>query len=249
MPRCARGVGAVAGVADPGVVRVRRIDRDAADESARGRRGVDLGEADTRRCGIDVLGHVHVTEPGPEPHGLRIAGGPGKRDEVVGTRRQLWPDGHPVTTGVVPWSRPRELVALGLELRRVPAAVLGAPQGLRAHEVRASSGGIGDQRHVERGAFPGIVDRTGDVVPALRIVAVKVHVASGPVVGMHPGTGTRTDTRLAAIAADGFKPRRRAVRPVPGPRSVVLGAADDVSQGLCGVDRQRLELKGVQADI
>jgi len=89
----------------------------------------------------------------------------------------------------------------------------------------------------------------GEVIPALWIGTVEVHISLRTGIGVHADVGIG-DVRAgpATVPIDGFEPipPLSSIDRFKRPRAVVLGPAHDVPQGILRVYRQALELEGWQ---
>ena len=107
---------------------------------------------------------------------------------------------------------------------------------LQAREHRAADLRIGDEWDVERGCFLACGQRVAYVVPARRVVSVKVDVDAGTEVGVHANTRVaNVDQGLATVTADRLEPVDRVRRECPG--AVVLRTANHIGFGPPQVDR------------
>ena len=128
------------------------------------------------------------------------------------------------------------------------AAIDRSPDVLEANEHRAAHPGIGNEWNIEGGSFFTGNERVGYVIPAERIVALKVYISIGTIVRVHADIGiARVNEGLAAVTADRLEPVDR-VRAI-GPCAVVLGATDNIGVRALRIKGEALELDGCQAVI
>src|SRR5690348_15669037 len=129
----------VAGEGDEGMVRVRRVNRDTADEAGRGARRVDAGEGHRVRIGgVGVLGDEETATACADPHRARVTRGARDRDCIAaGLVRAVERTGEvtrlswslrsaerlPVTADLASGRMVVELVAVCLEEGRIAAVI------------------------------------------------------------------------------------------------------------------------------
>ncbi len=255
------------------MVRVRRIDGDAAHEPSRRQRRVDTVEshiAGRRVVGVGRYKHTSAPEPGPERtvvarRPLRcndVASGPRSLISSKRCASQIGPNRHPVAAGTRELQTVDELAAVRLQKRLITAIVLRPPDVLRTEEPRAAHARVRDQWDVEGHVLAAQTAWVPDPVPP-RLVArepaeegaavepeVYVDLRRACLVEecVHPDVGIADiNARLPAVPENANE--AAPVLAVDAMGAVVLRPAHQVVKRVLDVDRQALVLERAEPPV
>ena len=242
MPWRRRRQRAVTRVRDPSVVRIRRIDKDAAGKPAWTVR-IERIEPRVRHAGIRCVGVLRDEDAasgrrGPQRTGIGScpcnrcdgAAGPRRSTVIASGRSQIGcaagPDANEVTTSRI-GKRGRKFRTVCFEERLIAGPILSSPDAQRALENRPCSSRIriGNDWRVKlrrgRKAFPAGYDRTTRDDPLRRIAVLEVHIVGTTRERVEPERRVgQVKARLPAIAVHDLGPGHS--RAVGFKRAVVL---------------------------